>query len=236
MNCEEFANAGLDHDLEAGGPEFSEVREHLRACPDCAALYETSRVLRADLRGLGQETSEASAPSRIEMRLRQEFRTQHRTVRTHRVTWLAGWSLATASIIAGAVVWVNWHRENTVEVANRNGPAVQAAPSIYSPHEATTEKPPVSPASPARSQTPRKERTPPFVATKASDEFTPLPGSVPGFLDDSTIVRVQLQRGTLGAFGLPVSEERASDWIQVDLLVAADGQPQALRLPQSASN
>jgi hypothetical protein len=74
------------------------------------------------------------------------------------------------------------------------------------------------------------------VATKASDEFTPLPGSVPGFLDDSTIVRVQLQRGALGAFGLPVSEERASDWIQVDLLVAADGQPQALRLPQSASN
>jgi len=74
------------------------------------------------------------------------------------------------------------------------------------------------------------------VASKTSDEFTPLPGSVPGFLDDSTIVRVQLQRGALGAFGLPVSEERASDWIQVDLLVAADGQPQALRLPQSASN
>jgi len=236
MNCEEFANAGLDRNLEAGGPEFAAAREHLRACPDCAALYETSRVLRADLRELGQETCEASAPSRIEMRLRQEFRTQHKTLRTHRVTWLAGWSLAAASIIAGAVVWVNWNRENTVEVANRMGPTVQTAPRSNSPREATTEKPPGSPASPARPQTPRKERTRPLVATKASDEFTPLPGSMPGFLDDSTIVRVQLQRGTLGAFGLPVSEERASDWIQVDLLVAADGQPQALRLPQSASN
>jgi len=30
-----------------------------------------------------------------------------------------------------------------------------------------------------------------------------------------------------------VNEERASEWIQVDLLVGTDGLPQAVRLPQN---
>jgi hypothetical protein len=39
-----------------------------------------------------------------------------------------------------------------------------------------------------------------------------------------------MQRGALGALGLPVNEERVSDWIQVDLLVGQDGLPKAVRL------
>jgi hypothetical protein len=31
---------------------------------------------------------------------------------------------------------------------------------------------------------------------------------------------------------LPVNQELAGEWIQVDLLVGEDGQPQAVRLPQ----
>jgi hypothetical protein len=46
-------------------------------------------------------------------------------------------------------------------------------------------------------------------------------------------VRVRMQRGALGELGLPVNEERANEWIQVDLFVGQDGQPQAVRLPQS---
>jgi len=43
-----------------------------------------------------------------------------------------------------------------------------------------------------------------------------------------------VQRGTLGAFGLPVDQGRISDWIQVDLLVGEDGIPEAIRLHQDA--
>ena len=50
--------------------------------------------------------------------------------------------------------------------------------------------------------------------------------------DDAAILRVRVQRGALGTLGLPVNEERASEWIQVDLLVGDDGLPQAVRLPQ----
>ena len=50
--------------------------------------------------------------------------------------------------------------------------------------------------------------------------------------DDAAILRVRMQRGALGALGLPVNEERANEWIQVDLLVGDDGLPQAVRLPR----
>jgi hypothetical protein len=41
-----------------------------------------------------------------------------------------------------------------------------------------------------------------------------------------------MQRGALGALGLPVNEDLANDWIQVDLLVGDDGSPRAVRLLQ----
>jgi hypothetical protein len=66
-----------------------------------------------------------------------------------------------------------------------------------------------------------------------SGDFTMLPGSLPQETDDAAIVRVRMQRGALSSFGLPVNEERLSDWIQVDLLVGQDGQPKAVRFPDS---
>ena len=71
-----------------------------------------------------------------------------------------------------------------------------------------------------------------MIADNLSGEFTLLPGSLPQETDDAAIVRVRLQRGALGALGLPVNQERAGEWIQVDLLVGEDGQPQAVRLSQ----
>jgi hypothetical protein len=44
-----------------------------------------------------------------------------------------------------------------------------------------------------------------------------------------------MQRAALQALGLTVNEEQAGDWIQVDLLVGDDGLPQAVRLPQTAT-
>jgi translation elongation factor EF-4 len=71
-----------------------------------------------------------------------------------------------------------------------------------------------------------------LVADNEAGEFTLLPGSLPQEVDDSAIVRVGMQRGALGALGLPVNEERVSDWIQVDLLVGQDGLPKAVRLQE----
>jgi hypothetical protein len=151
------------------------------------------------------------------MRLRQEFRNRHRTVKTRSAAVFAAWALATAAVLFGAVSWWNWHltqaQHLNMSVGNKIG---ATTPGVAASREENV----------ADSQD-----EPTLIADNAGD-FTLLPGSLPQEADDSAIVRVRMQRGALGALGLPVNEERVSDWIQVDLLVGQDGQPKAVRLPE----
>jgi len=190
------------------------AREHLRSCPRCAALHENWQTLRADLHAVGAETQDAEAPGRVEMRLRQEFRTRHKTVKAQRAAVYAGWTLAAAALVLAAVSWVSWRHENG---KGSTATAIDARQGVST--LGTT------PAGPELGET--------IVAANDAGEFTLLPGSLPGMLEDATVVRVQMQRGALSALGLTVNEERAADLIQVDLLVGDDGQPQALRLTQT---
>jgi predicted anti-sigma-YlaC factor YlaD len=222
MNCEEFATAGQD--LESGESDSllqKAAREHLRDCPHCAALHENWLTLREDLRVLSTETADAEAPSRVEMRLRQEFRTRHKTVKTQRAALILGWSVAGAAALLSVVTWINWHIHRGTGVANVETNAVHARVSKQS-STSTSQAPNVA----------ASDLGDVIVASNGSD-FTLLPDSMPPTSEDSTVVHVQMQRAALEALGLPVNEERAGDWIQVDLLVGDDGLPQAVRLPQS---
>ena len=225
MTCEEFAMVGLD--LAAAGedsPLQRQAREHLRLCAHCAALQENWLALRADLHDLGAEFQQDETPSRVELRLRQEFRTIHKTLRSRRIAVVGSWTLAAAAVLLAVVTWSNWLREKGKEVAHDSGNAVQTAashPNIPQPQAGIT------PGGPELGEV--------LQAANGSDDFTLLPGSIPPSLEDATVVRVQMQRGALGALGLTVNEERAADWIQVDLLVGDDGLPQAVRLPQTTN-
>jgi predicted anti-sigma-YlaC factor YlaD len=178
MNCEEFAIAGLDKDLYADDMGSAAAREHLRNCGHCAALYESSLALRADLRELGHVTSDAETPSRVEMRLRQEFRTRHKTDKNRERVVLAGWVLAAATLllaVSSLVVW-NQHKTSGVAKLSPSSPAVIAHTYAVGPELGGT-----------------------LIAANDTDEFALIPGAIPGSLDDSTVVRVQMQRGSLGA-------------------------------------
>jgi anti-sigma factor RsiW len=218
MNCEEFAKASLNGELYSGDGDTTKVREHLRACPGCAALFESLLSLKAELRDLGHHTSQSEAPSRVEMRLRQEFRTVHHTGKMHGRALMGGWLLAAATLVLGVVSWTNWR------------PTIHTGVAKGSP-TATV----VVPATPTGSGTTAVPQETVLIADNGTDEFALLPGSMPGSLEDSAVVRVQMQRGALGAFGLTVNEEHASDVVQVDLLVGSDGQPQGYRLPQTTN-
>ncbi|HXR32629.1 MAG TPA: hypothetical protein VN830_02905 [Verrucomicrobiae bacterium] len=217
MTCEEFELTGLDLEtLQEDDPVHSAAREHLRSCPRCAALHENWQTLRADLHAVGAETQDVVTPARVEMRLRQEFRTRHKTVKAQRAAIYAGWTLAAAAVVVAAISWVNWRHTN----------GVGTTPSAVNSAQGVNMNKTV-PAGPELGET--------IVASNDAGEFTLLPGSLPGMLGDATVVRVQMQRGALGALGLTVNEERAADLIQVDLLVGDDGQPQALRLAQTTN-
>ncbi len=220
MTCEEFQLAALDADgQEQDGAERQAAREHLRDCPHCAAFQRSWVDLRAELRAVGAEDQEEETPSRVEMRLRQEFRTKHKTLKARRNALIAAWALAAAAVVLGAIGWLNWQRGKNDTMANQQKPAQIAVPQAAG----NTAK--VTPAGPELGEV--------LVASNDSNEFTLLPASMPGFLGDATVVHVQMQRGALGALGLTVNEEHAGDWIQVDLLVGDDGQPQAVRMPQA---
>ena len=213
MNCEEFANLDPDLDAAAASPELIAAREHLRSCAVCAAFHESSVRLRAELHELGLATSEASTPSRVEMRLRQEFRTRHKTEKSHGRAVVAGWLLAAATLVLVASSLFFWRHP---------GPDVATLPH------------PAKPAlTLAVASGPELGGT--LVAENDDEEFALIPGAMPGLQEETSVVRVQMPRGSLSALGLTVNEEHAGDIVEVDLLLGADGQPQAYRLPQPAT-
>ncbi|HXX99492.1 MAG TPA: hypothetical protein VEI54_01150 [Candidatus Limnocylindrales bacterium] len=223
MTCEEFAMAGLDLDsLPEDSPSKRAAVEHLRNCPHCAALQENWRTLRVDLHLLGQETNKAEAPARVEMRLRQDFRTKHRTMKARRAAVVAAWSLAAAAGLIAAVSLVTWRFQRNPNVVRREPPP-QVSP-LVSAGQFT-----------GAAAVSGIELGDVLVASNNSGDFTLLPGSMPSAMEDATVVHVEMQRAALGALGLTVNEEHAGDWIQVDLLVGNDGLPQAVRLPENSN-
>jgi hypothetical protein len=223
MKCEEFEAIGLDAERDASlsEAERTAAREHVNSCSRCAALQDSWLAARMELRSLAEATSQHQAPARVEMRLRQEFWTQHHTVKTRRAAVIAGWALAAAAVVVGAVSWINWragqHQDITSHPGAQSDPANLAA-SGGAKQQASHDNPD------ANSET--------LLADNELGDFTLLPGVLASDTDGAAILSVRMQRSALGALGLPVSEENAGDWIQVDLLVGNDGLPQAVRLPQ----
>lgn len=219
MNCDQLEAIVLDFEQDGAldSVEKAAALAHLSQCPRCAALQESWKAAAEDLRALGRETAEASAPARVEMRLLQEFRTRHRTLVARRGAVLAAWALAAAAVLVAAVGWWSWQQSRRANIAGQ--------------HVATP-----NPLAAAGVDHPSIQESGNSSASVSSgdnlDDFTPLPGTLPGESDQAAILRVRMQRASLGALGLPVNEQRAGDWIQVDLLVGNDGLPQAVRLAQ----
>jgi hypothetical protein len=221
MNCEEFEAIGLsiDRDGGASAAERAAAREHASACSRCASLQDAWLAAKLELSALGEATSVAETPERVEMRLRQEFRTRHQTIPARRAAVIAAWALAAAAVIVGAVSWRNWQRTRHEEAAKQQ----IAVPSA--PMQAASGDIGASGQNQAQGSL--------YSGQGSADdegEFTLLPGSVGADAEDAAIWRVRMQRGALSGLGFPVNEDSAGEWIQVDLLVGDDGLPQGVRL------
>jgi hypothetical protein len=226
MNCEEFEAIGLDAERDASlsGAQGAAAAEHLSSCARCAAMQDSWLAARFELRALAEKTSAVQAPPRVEMRLRQEFRTQHHTLKVRHFAVVSAWALAAAAVLVGAVGWIHWRATRNSGAQNYSN-APQTTGNLHS-----NSNPAVSnPGSTGPSAADNSEA---LVAGNELSDFTLLPGVLPAETDDAAILRVRMRRSALGAFGLPVNEDLASEWIQVDLLVGNDGSPQAVRVPQ----
>jgi anti-sigma factor RsiW len=213
MTCNEFEELGLgaERDTPLSEAQHAALASHGASCARCAALRDSWEATRVELRSLAQATNSLDAPARVEMRLRQQFRTQYQTPRVRRIATVAAWGLAAAAMLVGAVSWVKWHSNQQSPVAHK--PNTPASNQGSADQNASGD-------------------SPTLVADNELGDFTLLPGVLPAETDGSAILNVRMQRGALGGLGLPVNEDRAAEWIQVDLLVGNDGLPQAVRLPE----
>lgn len=223
MNCEEFELIGLDSgsNLAKSAADRAAAQDHADSCSRCAALLESWLVAKAELSALGDLTRAVETPSRVEMRLRQEFRTQHRGIPARRAATIATWALAAAAVLVAGISWRNWASARRYEILKQEN-VVPGGLLNTQPRDAQVNVAP-------------DDSLPALSAAALSEEanagdFTLLPGAFPAAADDAAVVRVRMQRGALGALGLPVNEESAGDVILVDFLVGTDGLPQAVKL------
>jgi hypothetical protein len=216
MNCEQVEAIvfDLDRDGAADSHERAAALAHVSHCPRCAALQESWQTAREELRALSEDTLEACAPARVEMRLRQEFRTRHRTMAARRTAVVAAWALAAAAVLVAAVSWRNWEQSRHLQGTNQKSAATNTLSAGSGQYQASG------------------NASAGVLSADDSGEFTPLPGTTLDETEEASIFHVRMQRGSLGALGLPVNEESAGEWIQVDLLVGNDGLPQAVRLAE----
>lgn len=237
MNCEQFESIGLDLDRESAldidAAERAAAIDHANTCARCAALQESWREARIELQALREMTSDAGAPQRVEMRLRQEFFARTRAQKARRFAIASAWVLASAAMLLVGMNWWNWHITNeNISLGSTNTAANTNANSSAAANNASNTTPSSVPSYIDSYPTEAANEST-LVAANDAEDFTLLPGSMAQEAGDGSVVRVRMQRGALGDLGLPVNEERANEWIQVDLLVGQDGQPQAVRLPQA---
>lgn len=213
MNCEEFEGIGLDFGSgRITATEEAAAAEHASKCAKCAALAESWDTARAELAIFADMTRGAQTPARVQMRLLQELRAQKRPhERYRRGGMIAAWGLAGAALVVAVVSWQVWMKGQHSGPSKENISAVRQNAGV-------------------------RPNTGVIVADEDTGAFTPLPGAIPIASDDGSIYEVRMQRASLSALGLPVSEDGSADWINVDLLVADDGTPQGVRLHEDAGD
>ena len=228
MNCEEFEILGLDSQRDGSISEDGRQRaqQHTRVCGRCAALGASWAAAQTELAALAESSRIMRMPVRVEARVLQQFRLKHQPKQERKFLQLATWALAAAAVIVCTLgVW-DWHKWRQGSVGGNIAANPAATHNIFSN--------PASDSS-ATNASPVTNDSEILIAENegnGGNDFTQLPGSSLQEVEDGAIVRVGMERASLAAFGLPVNEDEASDWIQVDLLVGSDGSAQAIRLPE----
>jgi len=179
--------------------------EHLRECARCAALHESERRLASGLKVLAAQSRRVEAPERLERRLVAEFRrSAGMAPAPRRAPWayMLAWGIATAAMLLVGFALMRGRQPHQVRHAAPNAIELAVLDGVE-----------------------------PAEALRGEDGFIPLPNAEqidPG--EEVDLVRVQVPRSAMIAMGIPVSEESASDSVQADVVLGADGVARAVRV------
>lgn len=258
MNCSEFDKIvhELDRLSQTGGADGQSTTSeaalaHAESCSRCAKLLTEVEALNFGLRAIAQHDAQQEAPARLEALLLQSLRQQRaprRASMTNTVARVSGaqvkstpWTYTWYAVALGAAALVlfalgavrAWlatgahnRAPNPVEMT-AGTPAGTKKPLTMGHPIVTT-----APHNPAGASTAATQSAQsPVIAIDDATAFYALPfADDPTSLDGGAVIRVSVPRSELAGWGLPVSGVEGAGPIPADLLVSADGTPQAIRL------
>ena len=235
MDCATFEN--IVHEMNRPGTQGALQSEdafaHAELCSHCAALLTQVEWLEFSLSSAVQQSATIQAPPRVEAWLLQEFRSRNAARAQKQLRGrLAAIGVAAAVLLALALTL--HHRISSPETQPSAAASHFTTPA---PQTVSTPAPNIRPADTVPAASPSAHaQSKTAVSSQATDvedaaSFTPLP-----YADDSSafdggaIVRVEMARASLASFGVPAADSGSNERIPVDLVLSADGTPEAFRL------
>jgi hypothetical protein len=229
MDCAQFED--VVHELDRPGTRGADLREialtHAETCGRCAVLLTESESLDFALVKLADETGRFVAPARVEAALLQEFRVAKvANVRRRVRRQIASIGVAAALFLALGLSLR--HRlappaGGLVSRTAEKAPPAVAGGFVAQNHQETQLQPDAS----SKTETAANSAQ----GADFAEDFTPLPyADDPSMQEGGAVVRVILSRSALESFGVTVSDVGSSERIPADLVVSADGTPEAIRL------
>jgi len=205
MNCQEFWNTMPELAYQADDGHF----EHVRECPACAALLNRQRTLASGLRSLAADWRSVEAPARVESRLTAAFLGQAGLTVLHPAArwWVpvATWATAAVAVVALAMFLA---RDRHVVPAHRTTSNRVELAAVEPPADLNTLGD----------------------SSGTDNDFIPMPNAAriePN--EDLNLVRVEVPRSAMIALGYAVSEDRASEPVEAEVVLGADGLARAVR-------
>lgn len=235
MDCSQFREVVAD--VDRPGVLSADLREralaHAETCSECGQLLTETESLDSELRRLISKYGNAQAPVRVEAQLLGAFRAHKAAAARRGMRRFAAVIGIAAMMLVSVGIWYfqRTYRGNpsaVVDVA-QNEPMTQPKPET-----GTAQTPAVvlgASAAAAASRPVKRAASGPQPASEDSAAFIPLPDAEePISLDDGAVVQVVMPRADLASFGLPLEAMEGSGMVRADLIVSADGTPQAIRV------
>ena len=182
------------------------AEDHLQECPACASRQENQERLAIGLNALGAQMRRVGAPARVERRLVSAFRAEAElTEMPHRTAWLAvgTWAAALAATLVLAVFLIRGHQpQRTIRITR----SVTQLAAVEAPAEVVSGDDGSAGA---------------FLPLPNAEEISPN--------EPMNLVRLEVRRSAMIPLGFAVSEDRASETIEADVMLGADGVARAVR-------
>jgi hypothetical protein len=252
MNCREFED--IVNDLVSAkmidAASHAAGMAHAEICRRCASRLADERALSAGLRSLAASDEGKVAQARVEAGLLEAFRAKASNQFVRRLplrsrSW-PRWALAAAAVTLiafGFILYRAIHNEPQKDDKALIEKAPTPQPSVKHEERVVNNTAEPEPRRESRAPRPRRGSRPrlikPFIIdgmttyvkdSEYATDFFPLSyGGDQKPMEAGEVIRVQMPRSALIAFGLPVNVERADVPVKADLLVGEDGLARAIR-------